>query len=209
MHPRSPLRAPRTLARALCAAALGHAALAEAWILNIGNNTPRRIFLTVGNGSTMADNATVNLVSVTVPIASVGSGVAQPMTTNSTQTNSTYDNYPMCTTPAQVYVVALYQRETTAQSATATLQVTSPPNLVSAAGDTIPFSEISWTVSGPAADTNPGAIPAGTFNGGTQALVTINQGTMRDNCHTFSYANTGIRPAGTYDGRVTYTLASP
>jgi hypothetical protein len=180
----------------------------EAWILNIGNNNPRRLFLTVGNGSTLADNATVNLVSVTVPASSVGQGPLQ-MTSNSTQANSTYDGFAMCTPPAQVYVGALYQRQLASQPASARLQVSSPPNLTSAAGDTIPFTEISWTVSGPAGDANPASIPAGTFNGATQTLVTITQGTLRDNCHTFSFANSALRPSGTYNGRVTYTLVSP
>jgi hypothetical protein len=202
-------RFARMAGRALCAAAVLHCACAHAWLLSIGNNTPRRIFLNVGNGSNMADNATVNRVSVTLAAADVGSGVAQQMTSNSTQANSTYDNYLMCNPPVQVYVAALYQRQTNSQSANATLQVTSPANLTSAAGDTIPFSEVSWTVSAPGEDTAPGSIPAGTFNGATQFIVTVAQGTLRDNCHTFSYANTAIRPAGTYDGRVTYTLTSP
>ena len=103
----------------------------QAWILNIGNNNPRRLFLTVGNGSTLADNATVNLVSLTVPASSVGQGPLQ-MTTNSTQANSTYDGFAMCTPPAQVYVGALYQRQLASQPASARLQVTSPPNLTSA-----------------------------------------------------------------------------
>jgi hypothetical protein len=202
-------RFTRTAGRALCAAAVLCFGTANAWLLTIGNNTPRRIFLNVGNGSQLADNATVNLVSVTVPAAQVGTGVAQQMTSNSTQANSTYDNYLMCNPPAQVYVAALYQRQTAGQSANATLQVTSPANLTSAAGDTIPFSQVSWSVTGPAADTAPGAIPAGSFSGATQFLVTVAQGTLRDNCHTFSYANTAIPAAGTYDGRVTYTLTSP
>jgi len=180
----------------------------EAWILNIGNNNPRRLFLTVGNGSTLADNATVNLVSLSVPAASVGQGSLQ-MTSNSTQANSTYDGFAMCTPPAQIYVGALYQRQINSQPGSARLQVTSPANLTTVAGDTIPFNEISWTVSGPAGDANPASIPAGTFNGATQTLVTITQGTLRDNCHTFHFANSALRPAGTYNGRVTYTLVSP
>lgn len=180
----------------------------QAWILNVGNNNPRRLFLTVGNGSTLADNATVNLVSLSVPAASVGQGPLQ-MTSNSTQANSTYDGFAMCTPPAQIYVGALYQRQLNSQPASARLQVTSPVNLTSGAGDTIPFTEISWTVSGPAGDANPASIPAGAFTGATQTLVTVTQGTLRDNCHTFRFANSALRPAGTYDGRVTYTLVSP
>lgn len=199
------------LLRSLVLLALCLPQAAPAWILAVGNNNPRRLFLTVGNGSNLADNATVNLVSVNVPVAQIGSGAPLQMTSNSTQANSTYDNFAMCNPPAQIYFGALYQRRFNSEPATATLQVTSPANLTSAGGDTIPFSEISWTVSGPAGDANPGAIPAGSFpaGGGTQTLVTVTQGTLRDNCHTFSFANSAPRAAGTYDGRVTYTLTSP
>ncbi len=203
------IRSPLFRALFLLALCVPHAA--QAWILAVGNNNPRRLFLTVGNGSQLADNATVNLVSVSVPVAQIGSGAPQAMTSNSTQANSTYDNFAMCNPPAQIYFGALYQRRLNSESATATLQVTSPANLTSAGGDTIPFSEISWTVSGPAGDANPGAIPAGSFppGGGTQTLVTVTQGTLRDNCHTYSFANTSPRAAGTYNGSVTYTLTSP
>ena len=77
-----------------------------------------------------------------------------------------------------------------------------------AAGDTIPFSQISWTVSAPGS-TVPGVIPAGTFNGGTQNLATIPANRYIENCHSFGYANSAIRAAGTYEGRVTYTLTTP
>lgn len=209
MKTRTPLRLGRTVAKAACILALCASTAADAWLLSIGNNNPRRLFLTVGNGSTLADNGMVNLVSVTVPVNQVGSGVSQQMTSNSTQANSTYDNFAMCTPPAQVYVVALYQRRTAGQPANARLQVTAPANLVNAAGDTIPITQISWTVTGAVGDTDPNAIPAGTFTAGTQTLVTVANGTLRDNCHTFHYANTLVRPAGAYDGRVTYTLVSP
>jgi hypothetical protein len=92
--------------------------------------------------------------------------------------------------------------------ASAMLRVTSPASLTTTAGDTIPFSEISWTVSA-AGSGVPNVIPAGTFNGGTQTLTTIPANTYIENCHTFRYANSAIRAAGTYNGRVTYTLSSP
>jgi hypothetical protein len=52
-------------------------------------------------------------------------------------------------------------------------------------------------------------IAPGTFNGGTQNLATVPGNTYLENCHTFFYANSAVRAAGTYNGRVTYTLASP
>jgi hypothetical protein len=184
----------------------------QAWIITgLGTNNPRRIWLQVGHGAgaLWANNATINLVSVTVPAAQLGNAAAQAMTSNSTAANSPYDGFAVCTPPNQVYVGAAYQRRVAGDAANANLQVTSPANLTTVAGDTIPFTEISWTVSALGGDPNPNAIPAGTFTGATQFLVAVAQGTLRENCHTFSYANTAVRPSGTYDGRVTYTLTSP
>src|SRR3546814_19692534 len=47
------------------------------------------------------------------------------------------------------------------------LTVTAPANLTNANGDTIPFSQISWTSSGNG-DTGAQPFPAGTFRGGVQ-----------------------------------------
>ena len=164
----------------------------------------------VGNGAGMWQNSgTINTVSVTVPAAQVGSGTAQAMTSDSTQATSPYDGFTVCSPPTQVYVGAAYQPRNTSQAANARLQVTSPANLTNATGDTIPISQISWTVSALGGDPNPTAIPAGTFAGGTQFLTNVAQGTLRENCHTFSYANTAFRPSGTYTGQVTYTLSTP
>jgi hypothetical protein len=182
---------------------------AQAWTLTLGAAS-RRVFLQVGNGSLNANNALVNLVSVTVPGNQLGNGAAQPMTSNSTQANSPLDNFLVCTPPAQVYVGGSYQRSSSTDGpATARLQVASPANLSSAAGDVIPFTEISWTTSALGGDTTPNVIAAGQFTGGTQTLASIPANQYVENCHTFSYANTAPRAAGTYDGRVTYTLSTP
>lgn len=183
---------------------------ALAWSLSIASAS-RRVFLHVGNGVADGNSSTINLVQVTVPGAQVGNGVAQAMTTNSTQAQSLYgDNYTTCPTPAsQIMVGASYRRTNAANGpASATLRVTSPANLINATGDTIPFSQIGWTVSA-AGSSVPGVIPAGTFNGATQTLTTIPANTYIENCHTFSYANSAVRAAGTYTGQVTYTLTAP
>lgn len=185
---------------------------ANAWIITgLGTNNPARVFMMVGNGpaSLWQNSATVNTVSVTVPAAQVGTGVAQPMTSDSTQSRSPYDNFTVCSPPAQVYVGAAYQRRLNSQPASAQLQVTAPASLLNANNDAIPISEISWTVSALGGDPNPTAIPAGTFTGGTQLLTTVAQGTLRENCHTFSFANTALRPEGVYKAQVTYTLSAP
>jgi hypothetical protein len=201
----------------LVAAALAGAAAPGAAPAVSGNIGPgsRAIYLQVGNGSftgtysgggTPRNNATVNQVSVTVPAASVGSGTAQQMTSNSTQANSFYDNFAFCNPPVQVYVGGFFRLPGT--TGTATLSVTTAANLVNAAGDTIPFTQIQWASSGNG-ETGAQPIPAGSFNGGTQTLATFRVNTWNESCHTFSYANTASVASGTYTGRATYTLSAP
>ena len=188
---------------------------ALAFSVNIGAGT-RAIYLQVGNGSftgtysgggTPGKNATVNKVTVSVPANVLGTGAAQQMTSDSTQAVSYYDNYNFCNPPVQVYVGGFFRQPGAA--GTATLSVTtSAANLVNATGDTIPFSQISWTSTGNG-DAGVEVIPGGTFTGGTQTLATLGVNTWNESCHTFSYANTASVAAGTYTGRATYTLSAP
>ena len=67
---------------------------------------------------------------------------------------------------------------------------------------TTPFTSISWISSD--AD-----IPSGTFNGGTQLLMSFFNSRRIRSRHTFSYSNTQVLEAGTYTGTVTYTLSMP
>ena len=176
----------------------------EAWVLTV---TPgaRTVYLGVGNSTTNAANATINLVSVTVPSSVVGTGASQAMTSDSTQATSPFDGFTVCVPPNQVYVGG-YFREPSTTANVAALQVNTPATLSNGA-ETIPFSQISWTstaLGNPAAD-----IPAGTFNGATLFLRNFASNTFVENCHTFSYANTNVVAAGVYNGRATYTLTSP
>lgn len=187
---------------------------AAAWVLTISSGS-RMAFLQVGVGSytgtyqsggTPRNNTTVNTVSVAVPAAAVGSGVAQAMTSDSTQSTSFYDGFAICNPPSQVYVGGWLR--TPRSNGTAVLSVTSPAVLTSSTtGATIPFTQVSWTST--ANGNSSPDIPAGTFNGGTLALRNIAAGTWVENCHTFYYANTAVVPAGTYAGQVTYTLVMP
>lgn len=210
---------PARLAASLLLAVLcvAEMAAAHAWSLTITSGS-RRLFLHVGNGAMSGTSGTlngtagtsgpVNLVQVTVPAAQLGNGTDLPMTSDSTQSTSLYaDGYTTCPTPAsQVMVGAGYRRNS--GSANATLTVSSPTSLTNAGGDTIPFTEIRWTVAAPGSGV-PNVIPAGTFNGGTQTLATVPGNTYLENCHSYLYANNAVRAAGTYNGRVTYTLSSP
>lgn len=202
-------RRSRWVAAALALAGGWIAAPVQAWSLGLVA-APRRVFLHVGNGVLDGPMATVNRVELAVPAASLGSGVPLTMGTTSTQSRSLLDGYPTCPSPAtQVLVGAAYRRSNAANGpASATLSVTSPTHLVSAAGDTLPVGQIRWSVSAPGSPV-PTVIPAGAFTGGTQTLATVPANTYIENCHLFTYANTGFPAAGTYEGRVTYTLSSP
>jgi hypothetical protein len=189
---------------------------ARAFTVNITAANPKAIYLQVGVGTftggnynaggTPANNATINNVSVTVPAAALGTGTAQAMTTNSAAANSFYDGFLFCNTPGELYIGGFYRN--TINTGGATLTATSPANLVNATGDTIPFTRISWTSRGNG-DAGAQPFPAGAFVGGTQTIGSISRNQWAESCHTFAYANDNFVAAGTYTGRVTYTLSSP
>ena len=198
-------------AAALLCFAFG-AQAAQAYVITITAG-PRSIYLQVGaggytgfnsSGGTPGNNATINVVSVNVPPGVVGSGTAQAMTSNSTVSQSPIDGFAFCNPPAEVYIGA-WSRPGSG-TGVATLTVTSPANLTSGS-DTIPFSQIRWVMSG-----NGDTViqfPNGSFTGGTQTLGTFAPNTWKEQCMTFSYANTVVPAAGTYTGRAVYTLSLP
>jgi hypothetical protein len=195
-----------TFCAVLAAAMLAAPLPAYAWVINIGPGS-RAVYLAVGNASTNADNATINLLTLNLPAAAIGSGATQPFTSNSSQAISPLDNFNVCTPASgQVYIGGFFRLPTT-NTTQAVLQVSTPAGLTSGA-NTIPFNQISWTstaLGNAAAD-----IPAGTFlSGGTLFLRNFAANTYVENCHTFSYANTQPVAAGVYNGRATYTLTAP
>ena len=198
-----------------CLAACAAVPDAHAFIVSISGSTPRSIYLRVGDGGysgtfisngTPQNSATVNRVSVTVPAASLGNGTPLVMTSSATQATSHYDGFAFCNLPNEVYVGGFYRGTASSGNGLLTATVTQP--LANASGDTIPFSQISWTSSGNG-DTVAQPFPAGTFTGGTQTLASFPVNTWRESCHAFSYANSSVVAAGTYNGRVTYTLSVP
>lgn len=185
----------------------------HAFVATISAGT-RTLFLQVGagtmtggnfrSGGTPGNNSTINSVSVNVPSAALGTGV-QAMTTDSTVTISPYDSFAFCAVPAQVYVGGFYR--TPGAAGNGTLSVTSPATLSNGLGDTLPFTSISWVSSGAGDATT--TIPSGTFTGTTQTLYSVTRNNWFESCLAFQYANTALVPAGTFTGRVTYTLAAP
>jgi len=101
--------------------------------------------------------------------------------------------------PVQIIVA---NRATPANSRTAVLTVDSSIPLRN--GDhTVPFTVISWT-------TSDGEIPSGRYDGsGSQFLLSFGNSQLIRDKHEFFYDNTDILRAGTYEGRVTYTLTMP
>lgn len=194
-------------ALALAGLALWPSAGAHAFTISITSGQPR-LFLHVGNGTADGNNATVNLVQVTVTAPQLGTGTPLAMTADSTQSTSLSGNGSVtCPVPSQQVMLGAAYRRPNTNARDAILQVTSPASLTNADGETIPFSEISWVVSEAGNPSSP-VVPAGTFNGATQTLATVRADTYIETCHSFRFANTAMRAAGTYRGQVTYTLST-
>jgi hypothetical protein len=193
---------------------------ASAFTVAINAASPKSVYLQIGVGSfngqynsggTPLNNTTVNKVTVAVAANVLGNGTAQAMTTDSTQSQSFYDGYAFCNVPQQLYIGGFY-RTTGNGNGTVSVTATVPASLVDGSGDTLPFSRISWTTdgNGPLGDSAGQPFTAGTFNaGGVQTVGTIAQNHWAESCWTFSYANTTFPAAGTYTGRVLYTLTAP
>jgi hypothetical protein len=172
-----------------------------------GNYTPIR-----GNGKpngTPGVNTNIDVMSVTIPSGTVGNGSAQPMTTSSTTASSYWDGRAFCDlSQQQLYIGGFYRTNNAGGTNTATVTATLPASLTDTTGDTIPFSQISWT-SGGIGDSGAEPFPAGSFSSTPLIVGTIAENQWAESCWTFSYANTVNPPPGTYTGRVTYTLSAP
>lgn len=194
--------------------ALGLCDAAHAFVVNISNGS-RAIYLRVGDGSmsggtyqsgngTPTNNGTRSTVSVAVPPALVGNAAPQAMAGNGRVT-SDWDDFAFCS-PGQVYIGGFFRGNNNA--GTASLTATAPATLSNGAGNSIPFSQISWTSSGNG-DTGVQPMPAGSFASTVQTLASFPVNRWQESCHLFSYANSAVVAAGTYTGTVVYTLSSP
>ena len=199
-----------TLAVALWALAFG----AQAFSVSISPGT-QAIYLRVGTGSavgnyqtggTMQNNTTVDTVRATLSAAALVAGTPVAMVSSSSQGNSFYDGFSFCTAPAQVYIGGFLRRPQ--GTSTAALVANVPASLSNGTGQTIAFSSIRWTSSGNG-ESGVQPIPAGTFAPGAQSLASFRANTWQESCHAFTYANASVVAAGTYTGRVVYTLTAP
>src|SRR3546814_17959915 len=139
------LRHARMLA--LCLPLLGVASAAQAFIVNIGGGITPSMYLRVGdgsggtlNGGGLGDGGPINLVSVAVPAAVLGNGGHLAMTSNTTQSWSSYANFVFCNVPQQVYVGGV-NRGGWCSGGNGVLTVTAPANLTNAHGDPITYSK--------------------------------------------------------------------
>ena len=146
---------------------------------------PRVLFVSIGSGSNMAINTTIDRVDFNVPAGDVGTG-------NATAATSGSGAYP---------VTARVMSNGNSVSFTAT---GSAGGLTSGA-QSIPWSQIA-PVSG-------GALPhpaIGTGTAGVAATLTASGGIVdKSATWNFSYSNSSPLAAGNYNGRVFYTAALP
>jgi hypothetical protein len=158
---------------------------------------PKILFLRVGTGTNLATNATVDLITFTVPAASVGNGTAIAGVGGDLTGG---------------VVTAVVQ----GNNGTITLNATATGPLTNATGDTIDYTDIVTTA---ATLTTGTVLAAPTLTNGVSGNVTINPAPSkvvnRDARWTYTYANTSIAAPGTYggvnvnNGRVTYTASMP
>ena len=155
---------------------------AQIFDLNTNNRARPYIRIRVGNGG----RNNISEVSFTVPATQVGNGT------------------PIGSPDAPIRI-ELWIRATADDSLTGVLTVDSlsEPLKNTASSTTIPFSEISWTASN-------GDIPSGVYQEtANQPLVSFQSSQRYRDFHTFSYANTLVIEAGSYEGSVKYTWAVP
>jgi hypothetical protein len=184
--------------RTICLAILLGLLSFQAQSLRLTVNTNQRfVFIQIGHGTVSTDGmfgppaGLVDEVTFTFP-AGVRPG----------------DGTPVVGTP--VIPIMVLGLSTPNQSDFAVTMDSSVP-LMNLNGDTIPFTEFSWT-------TQDGDIPAGTFSGGAlQPLMTFQgkkgkkgqdpEGGVVDYL-TFTYSNTNVYPPGSYQGLVVYTITN-
>ena len=170
---------------------------------------PKVLFLQVGTGTNLANNATVDNVTFDVPAGAIGNGTAVAGTGGDLAGGG-------------VTVRVLGNSGTVSLTNATTGQLSSGV----AGNPTVPWADIVVT-AGALATTTAGytnaAIAHPPFNdaagGGASATATTLAASAglvrREGSWTFAYANTATLPAGTYgdtlgnNGRVTYTATAP
>lgn len=190
---------------AAAAAVLGAAGPAHAVILTTFVSVTQGITLRVGSAGGTVDEVTFDVSNADVapsPGVVTGGGVGAVLVTVSADKTGLFS-------PSTVTL--------TASSAAGLPCIT----VTTCASTVIPFSSIGWVSSNLDTGTNAGNdIQTGSFNGSASQqlaqfglpnfIQTFLQGSSRtqmSNTLTFSYVNSTLYPAGSYQGRVTFTAA--
>ena len=169
---------------------------------------PRVLFLQVGTGTLLANNAAIDRIvyDLSATPAIIGNGVQQTATSGGD------------VSPGVVSARVIGN----SFAAAANLTATTGGALSDGAGDTISWSEIAITTAAgvPATGTNlahPGTPNLADAGSTTVSLTPVAKIINQTAQWTFKYKNTNIPPAGTYgatgvapaNGRVTYTITMP
>jgi hypothetical protein len=163
---------------------------------------PRVLFLQVGTGTVQSDNTTVDKITFTVPASDLGDPLLPVAGTGGDLTGGKVS-------------VRLF-----GNGGNITLTAASPSgaDLVNAAGDSIPWTEVAvaTAVGATTGGFSATAIAHPTINSATGVVVTATNKVIRQSgTWTYSYKNTTAYAEGTYggtnvrNGRVTYTAAMP
>jgi hypothetical protein len=160
---------------------------------------PKLLFLQVGTGTSLANNATVNQIAFTVPAVNVGDGSVISATAASGDLGN-----------GQVTAKVI------GNNGTITFTSTTLGALGNGAGDTISYGQIATAV---AVNTSATALAHPTLADAATTTVTLTPATgkviNRDAKWTYTYLNSAVVAPGTYGGvnannsRVTYTASMP
>ena len=159
---------------------------------------PKTLFLQVGTGTANASNATVNLISFSVPAANVGDSSVIAATAGSGDLGNG-------TVTAKVI----------GNNGTVTFSSTTTGALGNGSGDSISYGQIATATASNTTATvlaHPALADGATTN---ITLSPVGKVVNQDAKWTYTYKNQNIVPPGTYggvnvnNGRVTYTASMP
>jgi len=176
----------------------GTGALTATGRLDFSITVPKTLYVRIGTGANLANNATVDLINFTVPAANVGNGV------------------PVAGVGGDIGAGTVTARVIGNNGAITFGSTTTGP-LNNGAGDSISYTQIATAVAANTSAT-PLAAPALADAATTNITLTPNIGTKVtrfDARWTYTYLNSAVAAPGTYGGinanagRVTYTASMP
>ena len=176
----------------------GAGALTATGRLDFSITVPKTLYVRIGTGANLANNATVDLINFTVPAANVGNGV------------------PVAGVGGDIGAGTVTARVIGNNGAITFGSTTTGP-LNNGAGDSISYTQIATAVAANTSAT-PLAAPALADAATTNITLTPNIGTKVTNLDarwTYTYLNSAVAAPGTYGGvnanagRVTYTASMP